>query len=161
MLMAQASGGTPGYTFAWSPAAGLFTTVGPMTLASPTVTTTYIVTVTDAAGCTATDQVTITVKTPPTAYISFNDIDICVGQSSTLTANGGGTYLWSTGATTTSITVSPTTTTTYTVTVTSGDGCNLTATANVTVTVNPLPNAAISGYLNICIGETTTLTASG
>ena len=49
-----------------------------------------------------------------------NDVSICSGDEVELTATGGSTYLWSTGATTSKITVSPTDTTTYTVTV--GEG---------------------------------------
>ncbi|MEN8194481.1 MAG: choice-of-anchor Q domain-containing protein, partial [Bacteroidota bacterium] len=45
------------------------------------------------------------------------DQSICLGESVTLTASGGSTYSWSTGATTQSITVNPNETTTYTVTV--------------------------------------------
>ena len=95
--------------------------------------------------------------TPPTASISGTNT-ICSGESTTLTASGGGTYAWSnslgSGA---SKTVSPTSTTTYTVTVTN-NGC--TATASRTVTVNS-PSASISGTNSICTGESTTLTASG
>ncbi|HTO17117.1 MAG TPA: hypothetical protein VLZ83_15205, partial [Edaphocola sp.] len=43
-----------------------------------------------------------------------DDVSICQGASTTLTATGGSTYLWSTGETTASITVSPEQTTTYT-----------------------------------------------
>ena len=75
--------------------------------------------------CTCADLTVTAVASPST---------INSGQSSTLTASGASTYLWSTGANTASITVSPTSTTTYTVTGTSSAGC--TATATVTVTVN-------------------------
>ncbi|MDN3635365.1 choice-of-anchor A family protein, partial [Neolewinella lacunae] len=66
-------------------------------------------------------------------------LDICVGESTTISANGSQgqapyTYLWSNGATTQSITISPTATTTYTVTVTDANGC--TDTDEATVTVN-------------------------
>ena len=54
-----ASGGS---TFAWSPAAGLSATNIPNPIATPENTTTYTVTVTDANGCTDTDEVTITVN---------------------------------------------------------------------------------------------------
>ncbi|MEZ5048579.1 MAG: hypothetical protein R2766_02900 [Saprospiraceae bacterium] len=40
-----------------------------------------------------------------------------------MTASGGTSYEWNTGATTASISVSPNTTTTYSVTVTNADGC--------------------------------------
>jgi gliding motility-associated-like protein len=83
---------------------------------------------------------------------------ICKGESTTLTASGGITYQWSTGASTATVNVTPSVTTIYTVTV-SNSIC--TATANVTVTVNPIPIAAISGDTIICLGLPVILTASG
>jgi len=77
----------------------------------------------------------VSVIPAPVAVISGITV-ICNGQSTTLTASGGGTYLWSNNSTATNITVSPTTNTTYIVTVTA-NGC--TATEQVTVTVNDLP----------------------
>lgn len=85
---------------------------------------------------------------------------ICPGASANLTANGGGTYLWSTGATSAAITVTPASTTTYTVTVTAPDLCVSTATA--TVTVSALPTATSGATPNpICVGQTLNLTSSG
>lgn len=55
------------------------------------------------------------------------------GESTTLTASGADSYLWSTGETTTSITVSPTQTTTYTVTGYNNDGCEAQAVITVEV----------------------------
>jgi len=124
---------------------------------SPAVTTTYTVIVTDASGCTNSAIATVTVNATPAASISGNTV-ICAGDIATLIASGGTTYSWNTGATTGTITDNPTSTTTYTVTVSNGN-CSSTATA--TVTVNPIPNAAVSGNTNICLGETVTLTASG
>lgn len=72
--------------------------------------------------------------TPPVADAG-PDITICPGQSTTLTASGGGTYLWSNGATTASTTVNPTSATTYTVTVTEPN-CG-TDSDEVTVFVEP------------------------
>ncbi|MDX2280728.1 MAG: hypothetical protein NW218_14170, partial [Saprospiraceae bacterium] len=98
-----------------------------------------------------------------------NDAVTCAGASVNLTASGGDSYAWSTGATTASITVTPASTSTYSVTVTSIEfGC--TATSTRTITVNPLPTPAIavtetSGTANndgqICAGASATLTASG
>ncbi|MGP8214097.1 MAG: gliding motility-associated C-terminal domain-containing protein [Bacteroidia bacterium] len=49
-----------GYTFKWSPTTGLSCDTCPVTIASPTVNTTYSVTATDPLdGCTTTDTVTI------------------------------------------------------------------------------------------------------
>ncbi|MCE9540044.1 MAG: hypothetical protein K8R85_12625, partial [Bacteroidetes bacterium] len=89
--------------------------------------------------------------------ISVNSETICTGQSATLSASGGTTYLWSTGATTSSITESPTATTSYTVTGTSG-GCSGTAIATVSIGNNL---AITVNSTTICAGQTATLTVSG
>jgi hypothetical protein len=116
------------------------------------------VTVTDANGCKASTGITVTVNPLPTPGISGNNI-ICTGSSTTLTANGGTSYIWSNGSNTASATVSPTTTSNYTVTVTDANGCK--ASTGITVTVNPLPKPVITGNKEICQNECTTLTASG
>lgn len=123
---------------------------------SASTTGSYTVTVTNAATCTATATSTVTAASYPTA--SVNSPSMCVGTSATLTASGGVSYVWSTGATTASITVSPASTTTYSVTVTNAGGC--TASAVSTVTVNALPAAVATGG-PICSGTAATLTASG
>ena len=125
---------------------------------SPTTTSNYTVTVTDANGCKASTGITVTVNPLPTPGISGNNI-ICTGSSTTLTANGGTSYIWSNGSNTASATVSPTTTSNYTVTVTDANGCK--ASTGITVTVNPLPKPVITGNKEICQNECTTLTASG
>jgi hypothetical protein len=125
---------------------------------SPTQTTTYAVTATGSNGCTASTNQTVTVSPAPNPVIAGTNT-ICSGNSTTLTASGGTSYVWSTGATSASITVSPTQTTTYTVTVTNGNGCN--ASASQTVTVSPSPSPSITGVNSICLGANTTLTASG
>jgi len=56
-----ASGGTPGYTYSWSPTVGLDDPTAANPNATVTSTTPYTVTVTDSKGCTATDQVVLTV----------------------------------------------------------------------------------------------------
>lgn len=60
---------------------------------------------------------------------------ICVGQSSTLTANGANTYSWNTGANTSTLVVSPNLTSIYTVTGYNSFG-NCPAITNITVTVS-------------------------
>lgn len=124
-----------------------------------TNTTTYTVTVTAANGCSASTTRIVTVAPPPNVNITGDTI-VCINQSTKLTATGGGTYLWSTGATTSMVEVTPTVITTYSVTVTDINGC--TATRSQTITVNGLTiNPAISGNIRICKGDSTILTASG
>jgi len=147
-LNAVALGGEPGYTYSWSPAAGLDNPAVQSPLAKPAVTTTYTVTVTDNNGCTATSDVTVTVAPDLTATATVDDGTIGTCPTSVahldVTASGGEpgyTYLWSPVAglsdpNSKTPTAKPAATTTYTVTVTDANGC--TATANVTVTVAPV-----------------------
>ena len=113
----------------------------------------YVVTVTDANGCTASTNQVVTVWNLPTPIISGNNA-ICNGTQTTLTAGSYSNYQWSTGASTDSITVSNGAN--YIVTVTDVNGCTGTS-APFTVTINQLPTAIISGTTSICIGQSTTL----
>ncbi len=147
-----ANGGT---TYTWS--AGAASTGVNTADASPASTTTYTVTGT-VSGCSNTAISTVTVTPLPT--ITVNSPTICPGQTASLTANGGTTYTWSAGATSTGVNtadVSPASTTTYTVTGTTA-GCSSAAVATVTV------SAALNITVNsptICNGQTASLTASG
>jgi len=56
---------------------------------------TYTVTVTNASGCTGTDQFTVSIPAPPVTSITGN-LSFCTGLSTTLTATGGfSSYSWS------------------------------------------------------------------
>jgi hypothetical protein len=127
----------------------------------PTVTTTYTVTGFSSIGCTSTQTITIIVNPNPVVSISSPDTVICAGESTVLTASGGVTYLWlNTLQTLSSIIVSPATTTTYTVIGISGLGCR--DTASIQIVVNPTPVVTASAASSaICIGTSTTITASG
>ena len=145
-----------GGTYVWSNSGGANATAN----FSPTSSTTYTVTVTNANNCSASAVQLVTVNAIPNASINPTAASICNGQSTTLTASGGGTYTWSnTGGSNAAATFSPSSTTTYTVTVTNANNC--TAAASSTVTVNPIPNATINGPTTICAGLSATLTASG
>jgi len=85
---------------------------------SPDVTTTYSVIVTKGS-LKAVDQVSVTVN--EVIADAGEDVQIEVGSSITLTANGGDSYLWSTGENSKSITVSPIETTVYTVKIKKGE----------------------------------------
>ena len=116
----------------------------------------YSVTVTLPNGCSSSATINVTEASNPTPAISGNT-SICEGQSTTLTANGGNSYLWSNGSTSNNISVSQSGT--YTVTATNVEGCS--AIAQVNVTVNPLPNVYISGNSGFCQGGDVQLTANG
>ncbi|WP_185155514.1 SdrD B-like domain-containing protein [Rudanella paleaurantiibacter] len=127
------------------------------TLVTPalTQTTNYTATCTTATSTTFAVG-TVTVNPAVTATISAGSLSICAGQSTTLTASGGASYLWSNGATTATISVS--TAGTYSVTATSAAGCS--GTATTTVVQNPAPVVSVTSA-TVCAGSSATLTASG
>ncbi|MBI4647730.1 MAG: gliding motility-associated C-terminal domain-containing protein [Bacteroidia bacterium] len=125
---------------------------------SPAVTAIYYVTV-SSSGCSAVDNVTVTVNPLPTANAGANQT-ICENETATLTATGGTSYYWSTQSVTGTITVSPAGTTVYYVTVTDNNTC--TDVDTVIVIVNPAVNASITASLSaVCQNEPTTLSAYG
>jgi gliding motility-associated-like protein len=130
---ANAAGGTPGYTYLWSP--------GNMT--TPTVSNlcqgTYTVNVTDANGCTATNNVSIVEPSLLVANASGNNVSCFAACNGSVTAAPTGgtspyTYNWMPGSVTTQ-TINNLCAGSYTVTVTDANGC----TANQVVTITQPP----------------------
>ncbi len=148
--------------YSWSPATGLNTTTGSIVIASPLSTATYSVTGTSSNGCTAIENVTVTVNPLPVLTTS-GDATICAGTSATLNVNGADTFNWSpsTGlnnSTGVSVIATPAATTTYTVIGANSFGC--VSAADITVTVNPLPVVTLSNFSSIC-SNAALLTLSG
>jgi hypothetical protein len=123
------AGGTPPYSYLWNPSTLIGG--GPFNV-SPTITTQYTSSVSDANGCTSAPQViTLTVRAQLLAL--GNTTTVCDGDSASLIPNitslgigGPYTYNWSEGSTTNSITVAATfssTPKTYSVTI--NDGCTV------------------------------------
>ncbi len=137
--------GTNILSYIWKPSTGLSNDTLANPLCSPTVTTTYILTVNSTSGCISKDTVVVTVN-PLTINAGVDQTISCGGsvQLSTITnytGTGNLKYKWTPSIGLSSDTVaspiaSPTSTTTYYVTITAPSGCN--ATDNVIVTVNPL-----------------------
>jgi gliding motility-associated-like protein len=126
---------------------------------SPTTTTTYVVTGTTAAGCSAVDSVTVTVNPNLSPIITASADSICVGGNTNLTVSNiptTSTFNWSTGDVTNPINVSPTVSTTYQVTVSDGSGCTGTADIDITVIPDPIITPSATA-LSICNGPSTTL----
>lgn len=157
----SASGGT---SYLWAPGGTLSSTTIANPVATPNATTTYTLQVTDANGCSNTDQLTVTVLPLPIANAG-NDQAICEGEPTTLSAIGGVTYQWSpgTGLSCThcaSPTLVPQTNVTYSVLVTDAFGCQDTDTVRVTVT--PLPPTTVTAQpAGICPGGNVQLNATG
>lgn len=142
-LDASASVYPAGSTFNWTTTGGNIvsggTTLTPVINAPGTYTLTISKTYQPGGViCTATASVTVTGDSaPPVTGLTASKIQICSGESVTLTASGGTTYNWTglpgTGNTQT---VSPTATTTYTVTAVGANGCVSQNPATITIEVS-------------------------
>ncbi len=156
----SASGGVPAYSYLWS-------TGSTGTTISNLPAGTYVVTVTDNNGCTATNSVTITQPNPLTANITRTNVLCFGGNTGTafVTVTGGTTpysYNWSNGSNSSSI--SNLVAGTYSVTVTDANGCTATASKVVsqpnvlTTTMNPPTNTTCFNASN---GSATVVASGG
>ena len=141
-----ASGGVGPYTYAWTPTGGTGTT------ASLLLAGTYTCTVTDSAGCTATQAATITEPTLLAASATSTGI-LCNGGSTTITviANGGASPYTGEGTFTD-------TAGTYSYIITDANGCTTTTSITVTepgvLTISAIPASIL------CNGAATTVTVA-
>jgi gliding motility-associated-like protein len=124
---------------------------------TPTATTTYTVTGTDANGCVNTDNVMVTIKPLPATNAGL-DQSICIGNQAIFNATGAFSYSWSNGVAN-NVPFFPTTTANYIVTGTNINGCTKKDTLTITVNALPIVNAGVNQ--SICLGQNATLTATG
>ena len=155
--------GSGGVSYSWNPLTSLSDPNIPDPVGTPSLTTTYTLTVTDANGCTDDDDVVVTVNLLPPANAG-NDVSICIGDNTQLNASGGVQYDWSPTIALSDTTIpnpiaQPASTTTYTVTVTDNFGC--VNDDSVVVTVNLLPVADAGADLSACEGVPVQMNASG
>jgi gliding motility-associated-like protein len=108
---------------------------------------TYSVQVTDANGCSSNTSIIIS---SPNFALNVANSTICSGMSTSLSASGGSSYLWSGGETSPSITVSPEISTEYTVEITSG---NCSTTLSATIEVVDVGNSFIQDTFIIAEGD--------
>lgn len=149
--------------YTWSPSTGLNDTNISNPIASPSTTTTYIVTGFDNAGCFAYDTLVVNVVTSGTADAGV-DQTVCAGTSASLQATGLSSYAWfpTTGLDDPGISnpiATPATTQVYIVSGTDQNGCNVNDT--VVVYVNPIPTANAGNDIIVCEGQSTYLQGSG
>ncbi|HET6225024.1 MAG TPA: gliding motility-associated C-terminal domain-containing protein [Bacteroidia bacterium] len=165
---AGATGGTPPYTYAWSPATGLDNPAISAPTATPTATTIYTLIVTDDSLKTDTAYVTISLNN--IADVSAGpDITTCENLISVLGGpknldNNGVTYNWSptlglNNPTSPHPAIKPTTSVTYTLTATTNGCPPLIDTVNITVIPTPIVDAGPD--ITIKEGESVTLHGSG
>jgi gliding motility-associated-like protein len=158
-LTANVSQGTAPFSYLWDDGS-----TGVNRVVSPSSTTTYSVTVTDASGCEGTGTITIVVNERPIAMVSAARDTICAGEAAQLSAmatggSGGYTFRWSNGFEGVTQSVMPSATTTYSVTATDSSGCSSDA-AEITIVVRPTPEVDAGADQAACKGEPVILTAT-
>ena len=130
----------------------------------PSVSTSYTATCSTGSCVSATSlkrNITVTDFAKPT--ITANKLEICVGNSVTITANGcNGTVKWSDGVTGSPRTVTPITDVKYTATCESAT-CKSDVSNELTIKVNTAGQAPVISCVKteICAGESVTLSAAG
>lgn len=155
-LIANPSGGTPGYDFAWDGPSGFSSTGENPVLNSTTPADggTYGVTVTDANGCSDRDNLTVTVNPSPDMTLTGQDAD-CNGAATgaimlTTSAPPPLAFQWTNNATTQDIADLPAGN--YSVTLTAGNNCQAIAGLDIheppVLDLNVTPANATCGQAN-------------
>ncbi len=155
-----------GMNYVWSPATGLSDPNISNPIATPSTTTVYTVTTfgNDPAMCSSSDQVVVVVE-PGVDLVASGSAAICTGESTTLSASGADSYMWSpsTGLSdpfSANPVASPLVTTTYNVVGTNANG-TCAEMATVTITVGDVSNVNAGLDQTICEGESAQLVATG
>ncbi len=144
-LDALPTGGAGGYTYQWSVVSGSNLGTLSTQVVTPSTSTTYSITVTDQCGQTATGEVIYTITSPPLVLEMSPNVQICPGDSVTVsvTATGGYGqyyYFWpTTNETTSSILVNPLSTNNYPVIV--ADECQTFSVSDSTTVIVIAPDA--------------------
>lgn len=160
LLIGSVKGGSGSMNYLWSPATGLNSATVSAPEARPTATTQYVLSVTDAKGCTSRDTVVVQVSEKPLANAGTN-VTICPNKGVPIgsPALNGYSYSWTptsglSDPTAAQPIANPTNTTTYQLVVVS-NASRCTDTSRVTVTVTkPATTQSVSkldfGLLGAC-----------
>lgn len=150
--------------YSWLPASGLSDPTAQSPIASPSVTTTYIVEGSDLKGCKSSSSVNLVVNQFPKVVTSA-DTTICLNGSVELWATGGDQYEWQSADSLNKLmgnhhSVSPVRNTLYIVKVSNGSNCSVTDSVMVKVyiptanSLNLMPSAFTPNNdgVNDCFG---------
>ncbi len=163
-LMSQAAGGSPGYTYSWSGPGGFASTEQNPTIVDATTgaSGTYVVMVTDSAGCTGEASTDVLVNPNP-EVAPTNNSPLCEGEDLQLMANASGgtppySYTWNGPGGFSSFEADPTIAAatvaasgTYTVLVIDTLGCI--ALDSTIVIIHPNPTITASNNGPLCEGD--------
>ena len=150
----NASGAGATGTYSWSPGGP-----GSQISVAPPTTTLYTVMGTNSLNCTGQAQQLVIVNPSPTINITATKTLVCSGQTVSLIATGGNSYVWTGGPPTAAYAPTVNATTVYTVT---GGHSTNTCTAVKMVTVTAIiPNLTLPSNTNVCTGSSATIVAGG
>ena len=157
-------------SYTWQPSGSNSTSI----VVTPTANTIYTLSgmSNNAPGCIKTATYAVNILPNPTGTVIATPSVICQGSSTTLSVTGTGfnqnLNIWTptpcvpASCVGQSITVTPSVTTTYTVKLSSANGCTNTVQYVVNVVTATTPTiTAVANPTSICVGSTSTLTASG
>jgi len=152
----------PADTYKWTAPSFIEETIYPILRVSPTVTTTYQLTVINQ-GCSVTDSVIVLVKSIPPAINAGNDTTICFGSNVTIgpAAISGQSYSWTSSpagfiSSATDPAVAPAVTTSYYLSAGNGAGA-CPSKDTVVVNVITLPSTSAGTDTLICAGSSVTI----
>ncbi|WP_317897595.1 T9SS type A sorting domain-containing protein [Aurantibacillus circumpalustris] len=152
-----------GSQFVFSPSgATSYTFINSSNPITPTISATYSVIGSTTVGCTSLPAVSsITVLPLPVIAVAATPTDMVICNTSplVLTASGAATYTWNNTTSGATFSGTPSTNGSYFVLATDNNGCS--GFASIPYTVNPLPQIALTGNTFVCVGNSSTLTATG
>ncbi len=153
------AGGTicAGQQFTLSPSgATSYTYSSGSALVSPSTSTMYSVTGTNANNCSSAISATAFITVNPSPSITVSNATICAGQSFTLQPLGAVSYTYQGG----SAVINPTANATFTISGSSNLGCVSLQSATAAITVNALPIVTVNSG-SICVGQSFTVSPAG
>jgi hypothetical protein len=112
---------------------------------------------TSAGTCVAITSSSFVMNMQPSLVVSGN-LNLCTGQSTSLTASGATSYNWSNGSSNPSVFLTPAASTTLFLT---GNNASCASGTLITISVAPMPTVTVAGNYTICSGNSVTLTAGG
>lgn len=155
-LTSTVTGGTPAYSYSWSPAS-----LGTVSVATTGTAGTYTLLVSDQNLCKGTATVSA-IKSIPSVTLASPDLTLCPGDCAILTASGASSYTPVTYAWSNSLSTSSTRTVcfigTTTVTITDSKGCTATNTITTIGDVIPVASFTASPSPSVTPGQVITFT---
>lgn len=151
-----------GANYSWTPTEVLDNPNSPSPIAIIDETTDFMVIISDSCGV---DTLYLTLEVYDVNGNVSPDTSLCIGNSTTLIATGGGTYFWDpptflSSPTSATPLCTPTTTTTYTIKITSPDGCLINDTVVISVFYDP-PIPIIPDTVSMCLNSPTSIQVAG